>query len=515
MKKKNKRIPFPEIVSGEDGWKVFEDAKRPRTSNQSKEMYVPFGDACDECGHMHDKQIRRHELAHVKWSPKTMGKLGPNESEICVSAIEEIRVHYLLANRNMGIEDWVVCPKDSQKTAVTLIHESSPFEILLYLISCSWIMGSQVNDLKGNKRSYYNYAPDGYEYEDFKDSFEALKNSGTLTKVRILEVQWAISQAIYFFKRIMLKRKDSWGVDTYYKPGYRKTRTVAKELHALMEEFDYEPEPEDVFEHLRKEKEARENQKTEMANMRSEAKDGEGEGEDGEGEGEGDDTLQAAKFRTKMQLAERFNNGKANPMDYSTSNKYDGRWEDMRIETGPLEINLNGLIKKGREYRPMDFGTNPKYINRYCIDKKIFKQRQRTYGGTILIDASGSMRFDGEDILEIMQELPAVTIAMYNQQYGNHGTLRIIGKDGKRVTEEYLDMHSGGGNGVDGPALEWLAKMPPARIWISDMYVFGRYGGNEINLLQECIQICKRNGITRLADINEVKKFALEINKLQ
>ena len=347
MQKNSKRIPFPEIVAGEDGWKVFEDAKRPRTSNQSKEMYVPFGDVCDECGHMHDKQIRRHELAHVKWSPKTMGKLGPNESEICVSAIEEIRVHYLLANRNMGIEDWVVCPKDSQKTAVTLIHESSPFEILLYLISCSWIMGSQTNDIKGNKRSYYNYAPDSYEYEDFKDAFEALKSSGTLTKVRILEVQWAISQAIYFFKRIMLKRKDSWGVDTYYKPGYRKTRTVAKELHALMEEFDYEPEPEDVFEHLRKEKEARENQKTEMANMRSEAKDG--EGEDGEdGEGEGDDTLQAAKFRTKMQLAERFNNGKANPMDYSTSNKYDGRWEDMRIETGPLEINLNGLIKKGR-----------------------------------------------------------------------------------------------------------------------------------------------------------------------
>ena len=68
------------------------------------------------------------------------------------------------------------------------------------------------------------------------------------------------------------------------------------------------------------------------------------------------------------------------------------------------------------------------------------------------------MRFEGQDILEIMQELPAVTIAMYNQHYGSHGTLRIIGKDGKRVTEEYLDMHSGGGNGVDGPALEWLAN---------------------------------------------------------
>jgi len=46
------------------------------------------------------------------------------------------------------------------------------------------------------------------------------------------------------------------------------------------------------------------------------------------------------------------------------------------------------------------------------------------------------------------------------------------------------------------------------------MYVFGMYNSNEINLLQECIQICKRNNIIRLADIDEVKQFALEINKI-
>lgn len=91
---------------------------------------------------------------------------------------------------------------------------------------------------------------------------------------------------------------------------------------------------------------------------------------------------------------------------------------------------------------------------------------------------------------------------------------KIIAKDGKRVTEEYLSEHSGGGNLVDGPALEWLAKMPPARIWVSDMYVFGRHNSNEINLLQECVQICKRNNILRLANIEEVKQFALEINKI-
>ena len=86
--KTNKKVPFPQIVSGDSNWKVFQDSERPRTSNLSKEMYVPFGDACDDCGHYHDKNIRRHELAHVKWSPSTMGKLGPDESEITVEAID-------------------------------------------------------------------------------------------------------------------------------------------------------------------------------------------------------------------------------------------------------------------------------------------------------------------------------------------------------------------------------------------------------------------------------------------
>ena len=39
------------------------------------------------------------------------------------------------------------------------------------------------------------------------------------------------------------------------------------------------------------------------------------------------------------------------------------------------------------------------------------------------------MSFNGEDILEIMQLLPAVTIAMYNGS--TTGDLRIIAKNGK------------------------------------------------------------------------------------
>ena len=436
-----------------------------------------------------------------------MCKLGPDESEITVEAIEEIRIHYLLAQREMGINDWVICPDKAEKMALTMIYEKSPFIILLYLLSMSWNM----HDMK-NSNGYYKSIPDGLELDQFKDIWDAIKSAGTLTQLRIYQINWCIAQASHFYQRLIRKRRNSYSTDIYYKPSYRKTRQVAKELHALMEDFNNEPKPEEVMEHLRQEAMSAKEKAEAMANMESGK---EGEGEDGEGEGK-ELTLEARQFGTMTEIHRR-TEGKQLPMDYKNSPGYEGRWGDMKIINAPLEVNLNGQIKRGREYRPMDFGTNPKYINRYCIDKKIFKQRQRTYGGTVLIDASGSMSFSGQDILEIMEEVPAVTIAMYNHTSwsdGATGTLRIIAKDGKRVTEEYLSEHSGGGNLVDGPALEWLAKMPPARIWVSDMYVFGRHNSNEINLLQECVQICKRNNILRLANIEEVKQFALEINKI-
>ena len=46
------------------------------------------------------------------------------------------------------------------------------------------------------------------------------------------------------------------------------------------------------------------------------------------------------------------------------------------------------------------------------------------------------------------------------------------------------------------------------------MYVFGADNTSAANLLKECNQIMVRSGITRLADIDDVKRFALELNQL-
>jgi hypothetical protein len=84
--------------------------------------------------------------------------------------------------------------------------------------------------------------------------------------------------------------------------------------------------------------------------------------------------------------------------------------------------------------------------------------------GTILIDASGSMgSFDF--IVEQMRREPGATIAYYNASSGK-GKLFIYAKDGWRADGELPS--AGGGNAVDGPALDWLLQQDGPRIFITD-----------------------------------------------
>ena len=470
----SKAYPYPQIVTGED-WNVFENTEhdpQPRTDNLNRQMYVPMDRECEDCGVNHSRMIRRHELGHAKWSPKTMGKLMRGTRADCIHALEEVRINYLLAARaKLPCDEPVLCMDKVQATILRMIKSASVADIILYILASK----TYTND---------NYVLEAVISRDVVKQFNEASDDETLHIIRQSELKFAIQVANSYAAKMINHRYNQW-------PSYRKVQKLAEKLSHVINEFIDKPKADEI--HAPK------------------PQPGESEHE---AEGESDEAIAAAG--NADELEKRMRTSLQEDMLYRSGSGI-GQWGKMEIHEPPMSVNLRSRINHGRAYRPMDYGYNPKYINSYCIDKKIFKQRQRTYGGTVLIDASGSMSFSGQDILEIMEEVPAVKIAMYNHTSwsdGATGTLRIIAKDGKRVTEEYLSEHSGGGNLVDGPALEWLAKMPPARIWVSDMYVFGRHNSNEINLLQECVQICKRNNILRLANIEEVKQFALEINKI-
>ena len=109
---RKKAYPYPEIVTGEGGWTVTgtpNDSPAACVDNLNKHMQVPLDRECTECGINHSRMIRRHELGHVKWSPKTMGKLKPGVRPEAVEVLEEIRVNYLLGQAKLFIEDPTQC----------------------------------------------------------------------------------------------------------------------------------------------------------------------------------------------------------------------------------------------------------------------------------------------------------------------------------------------------------------------------------------------------------------------
>jgi hypothetical protein len=414
--------------------------------------------------------IRRHELGHAKWSPKTMGKLKPGVRAEAVHVLEEVRINHLLYENKLALSEPSQCLDMIKQKTNKLVYESGIAEIILMGLASKWRV--PVNDAN-NRFASYKYND---EWTVMSSIMNMIHSDDTVTEYRKNQIQYAEKVINMYYQNITYH---SWGQTI----SYRKVQKYAEPLSAILDMFRDAPTQDEVYK-----------PKPITSPVISE---GEGGSEESNELGGG-----SLEQRTRDDLA---------AMLYR-STQGTGQWGEMFTHQPPLTVNLQGRLKGGRAYRPADFGYNPKYINRYCVDKKIFKQKQTQLGGTILIDASGSMSFDGKDILEIMQLLPAVTIAMYNG-HGDTGNLRIIAKNGKRVTEEYLEKHSGYGNIVDGPALEWLGTQPARRIWVSDMHVFGAHGDTAgFNLMADVNNLVRKYNIINLKNIDEVKEHGLKLN---
>jgi hypothetical protein len=147
-------------------------------------------------------------------------------------------------------------------------------------------------------------------------------------------------------------------------------------------------------------------------------------------------------------------------------------WGEMEIERVPLPERLRHADSK--RVRAVDKGAVPRYMHRLVSDQRVFgrRRKEKHFQGTVLIDHSGSMSLSVDQVDEMLRRWPAVTIASYSGDFD--GVLRIIAEKGKRAAHHHLQRPGGGGNCVDGPALDWLCKQRGPRIWISDGAVSGQ-----------------------------------------
>ncbi len=171
------------------------------------------------------------------------------------------------------------------------------------------------------------------------------------------------------------------------------------------------------------------------------------------------------------------------------------------IEAAPLSVPLRARGGM-RAWRASPEGCSVRYVHRWMADGAIFRRRARRRGGTILVDVSGSMSLDAEALDRLLLATPPGTrVAVYSGSE-DRGTLRIVAEGSRRAAAEHLKT-PGRGNIVDLPALEWLARQPQPRVWVSDGGVTGIGDQPSKRLGERCRRLRERAKIQRVAKLAE------------
>ena len=222
---RKKAYPYPEIVTGEGGWTVTgtpNDSPAACVDNLNKHMQVPLDRECTECGINHSRMIRRHELGHVKWSPKTMGKLKPGVRPEAVEVLEEIRVNYLLGTAKLYIEEPTQCIETIKMRTFEAVYNDSIAKLLLWVMASMW----KTREIEGNIiRDVW-----GVEYQTICDVIDIALADNELTDLRKAELNFVIKTANQYYNSITNHRYGQL-------PSYRKVQNYAAKLSHVLDMF--------------------------------------------------------------------------------------------------------------------------------------------------------------------------------------------------------------------------------------------------------------------------------------
>ena len=181
-----------------------------------------------------------------------------------------------------------------------------------------------------------------------------------------------------------------------------------------------------------------------------------------------------------------------------------GQFAELIELTLPRPHRVDGRI--GRRKRPSNIGRTPRHIDRILTDpeRRVFERRAKGNGGVVLIDQSGSMRLQSDDLWRIIEAAPGCVIIGYSHASGSDGVpnVWVLAERGQVVDS----VPSGnGGNGVDGPALEFALRKRRAgepMIWVCDGHVTDWCDRFSIELASECARLVAINHIHQVPNVD-------------
>ena len=183
-------------------------------------------------------------------------------------------------------------------------------------------------------------------------------------------------------------------------------------------------------------------------------------------------------------------------------------WASMSIVQDVLDKKLNQKLLAPKR-RPGFIGAfrNPLRALLPAFDGKAWSVKLRRETGSILIDVSGSMHLEPSQVGRLLENAPLSTVASYSSDGNRTGELHILAQNGRYTSDP---QHAGSGNGVDGPALDWLTRQPAPRVWICDGIVSGVGDVTHPTLARECMTTCVRSNIMRVESVEEYFELAEE-----
>lgn len=173
-------------------------------------------------------------------------------------------------------------------------------------------------------------------------------------------------------------------------------------------------------------------------------------------------------------------------------------WETLIVAKPMLTVSHTG--KLGRRTVATNEGKYPRYIERLVTDpeRRMFTRRTRSLGAVVVLDCSGSMGWDDEQLDRLISACAGATVLAYSSDRNpTTPNAWVVAKRNQRV--KHLPDFPGG-NGVDGPAIMWAIRnlrysSSSPVIWVSDGQVTGKYDASSGELRREVKQICQKYGV--------------------
>ena len=176
-----------------------------------------------------------------------------------------------------------------------------------------------------------------------------------------------------------------------------------------------------------------------------------------------------------------------------------GRFARPIIDPIPLTRRVAGQM--GRKRVATNVGRNPRRISRMLVDpeRRVFDRKIKGKGGVVLIDQSGSMRLEDDDLWAILSAAPGCTVIGYSHKPSstdNTPNIWVLAQDGKVCS---TIRKGNGGNGVDGPALELAIRKRKSKtdpfIWVCDGLVTDDRDMGHDGLSEQCGKIVVKEKI--------------------